>query len=96
MALLLAGRCHWDTGGKYQPRRSETFINLILSCLLKVTDRYALAKEFELAKFEMTVMKMTDLYQVQELAIRLFAQTKAQQRVYEDLLRDVRRLPPGQ
>ena len=61
-----------------------------------MTDRYALAKEFELRKFEMTVMKMDDLYQLQELAIRLFAQTKAQQRVYESLLKDVGRLPPGQ
>lgn len=61
-----------------------------------MADRYALAKEFELRKFEMTVMKMSDLYQVQELCIRLFAQTKAQQRVYESLLRDVRGLPPEQ
>ena len=61
-----------------------------------MTDRYGLAKEFELRKFEMTVMKMDDLYQLQELAIRLFAQTKAQQRVYESLLRDVGQLPPGQ
>ena len=60
-----------------------------------MTDRYALAKEFELRKFEMTVMRMNDLYQVQELCIRLFAQTKAQQRVYESLLKDVGRLPPG-
>ena len=61
-----------------------------------MTDRYGLAKEFELRKFEMTVMKMDDLYQLQELAIKLFAQTKAQQRVYESLLKDVGRLPPGQ
>ena len=52
-------------------------------------DRYGLAREFELAKFEMTVMKMTDLYQVQEIAIKLFSQTLAQRRVYEELLRDV-------
>ena len=43
----------------------------------------------------MHVMKMTDLYQVQEIAIRLFSQTLAQRRVYEDLLRDTRGLPPG-
>ena len=61
-----------------------------------MTDRYSLAREFELQKFEMTVMKMDDLYQLQELAIRLFAQTKAQQNVYESLLRDMGRLPPGQ
>ena len=59
-------------------------------------DRYGLAREFELRKFEMTVMKMTDLYQVQEIAIKLFSQTLAQRRVYEDLLKDTRGLPPGQ
>ena len=81
---------------QYQPRRHKLTITLILSCSFPVTDRYDLAKEFELRKFEMTVMKMDDLYQLQELAIRLFAQTKAQQSVYESLLRDVGRLPPGQ
>ena len=60
-----------------------------------MTDRYALAREFELAKFEMTVMKMTDLYQVQEMCIKLFSQTLAQRRVYEELLREVNRLPPA-
>ena len=59
-------------------------------------DRYGLAREFELRKFEVSVMKMSDLYQVQELAIRLFSQTLAQRRVYESLLKDVGRLPPGQ
>ena len=54
-----------------------------------------MARAFELAKFEMTVMKMTDLYQVQEIAIRLYSQTLAQRRVYESLLKDVRGLPPG-
>ena len=54
------------------------------------------SREFELRKFEMHVMKMTDLYQVQEIAIRLFSQTLAQRRVYEELLKDVRGLPPGQ
>ena len=58
-------------------------------------DRYGLAREFELRKFEMHVMKMTDLYQVQEIAIKLFSQTLAQRRVYEDLLRDTRGLPPS-
>ena len=81
---------------EYQPRRHKLTITLILSCSFLVTDRYALAKEFELRKFEMTVMKMEDLYQLQELAIRLFAQTKAQQRVYESMLRDMGKLPPGQ
>lgn len=58
-------------------------------------DRYQLAKEFDLRKFEMTVMRMTDMYQLQEMCIRLYAQTKAQQQVYESLLRDMGRLPPG-
>lgn len=70
-------------------------ISFSLSCLIAVTDRYGLAREFELAKFEMTVMKMTDLYQVQEIAIKLFSQTLAQRRVYEELLRQVNRLPPA-
>ena len=30
-------------------------------------DRYGLAREFELRKFEMHVMKMTDLYQDKKL-----------------------------
>ena len=85
-----------DTDGKYQPRRYETFINLILSCLLKVTDRYALAREFDLARFELAVMKCEDFYELQTMCVRLYAQTKAQQSVYESLLRDVRDLPPGQ
>ena len=70
-------------------------ISFSLSCLIAVTDRYGLAREFELAKFEMTVMKITDLYQVQEIAIKLFSQTLAQRRVYEELLREVNRLPPA-
>lgn len=57
-------------------------------------DRYDLSREFELRKFEMLVMRMTDIYEVQEVAIRLFAQTKAQQRVYESMLRDQGKLPP--
>jgi hypothetical protein len=60
-----------------------------------VTDRYGLSREFELRKFEMTVMKMDDLYQLQEMCIRLFAQTKAQQRVYEAMLQDMNKLPPA-
>ena len=61
-----------------------------------VIDRYGLAREFELAKFEMAVMKIEDTYQLQELAIRLFSATLAQRRVYEDLLKDTRGLPPSQ
>ena len=59
-------------------------------------DRYGLAREFELRKFEMAVMKIEDTYQLQELAVRLFSETLMQRRVYEDMLRDVRGLPPGQ
>ena len=59
-----------------------------------MTDRYTLAREFELQKFEMQIMRCTDLYELQEMCIRLFAQTKSQQRVYESLLRDLGKLPP--
>ena len=75
---------------------SEFTITLILSCSLLVTDRYQLAREFEIQKFEMTVMKCDDLYSLQELCVKLFAQTVMQRRVYEDMLRDVGRLPPAQ
>ena len=53
-----------------------------------MADRYELAREFQLQAFEHQVMKMTELYDVQELAIKLFAQTQAQQKVYEQLLRE--------
>ena len=69
-------------------------ISLILNRAF-LMDRYGLAREFELRKVEMHVMKMTDLYQVQEVAIKLFSQTLAQRRVYEELLRDTRGLPPS-
>ena len=51
-------------------------------------DRFALAREFALQRFEMDVMKCTDLYELQVLAIKLYAQTQAQRRVYEAMLRD--------
>ena len=57
-------------------------------------DRYGLSREFELRKFEMSVMKMKDLYQVQELAVRLYSQTLALKQVYESMLADTRHLPP--
>ena len=41
-------------------------------------DRYGLAREFELAKFEMQIMKCEDLY-AGNVCVKLFAQTKAQQ-----------------
>ena len=59
-------------------------------------DRYGLAREFELAKFEMQIMRCEDTYKLQEMCIRLFSQTLAQRRVYESLLKDVGRLPPAQ
>ena len=58
-------------------------------------DRYGLSREFELAKFEMQIMKCDDLYALQEMCVRLFSQTMAQRKVYESLLRGLGRLPPG-
>jgi hypothetical protein len=84
-----------DKGGKYQPRRYKTFINLILSCLFKVTDRYGLSREFSLRQFEMQIMKCEDVYALQETCVRLFSQTISQRVVYEQLLRDCNRLPPS-
>ena len=60
-----------------------------------VTDRYGLSREFALRRFEMEVMKMEDLYELQEIAIRLYSQTLSQRMVYEQLLRDCNRLPPA-
>ena len=51
-------------------------------------DRYALSREFALQKFEMDVMRCDDLYELQVLAIKLYAQTISQRHVYERLLRD--------
>ena len=58
-----------------------------LTCCLAV-DRYELAREFELQKFEMQIMQCTDLYKVQETCVKLFAQTISQRKLYEQLLRD--------
>ena len=49
-------------------------------------DRYGLAREFELQKFEMQIMKCEDLYATAEIAMKLFSQTLAQQSVYESML----------
>ena len=57
-----------------------------------MADRYELSREFALRKFEMDVMKMNDLYDVQVLAIKLFAKTLSQQKLYEQLLREKLRL----
>ena len=51
-------------------------------------DRFALSREFALQKFEMDVMRCRDLYELQVLAIKLYAQTISQRHVYERLLRD--------
>ena len=51
-------------------------------------DRYSLAAEFALQRFEMDVMRCDDLYELQVLAIKLYAQTQAQRRTYEAMLRD--------
>ena len=51
-------------------------------------ERLGHAKDLKLAFFEREIMKETDLYKVQELCVRLFAQTLSQQAVYESLLRN--------
>jgi len=55
---------------------------------MAMEDRFALSREFALQKFEMDVMKCDDLYELQVLAIKLYAQTISQRHVYERLLRD--------
>ena len=55
---------------------------------MAMEDRYALSREFALQKFEMDVMRCSDLYELQVLAIKLYAQTISQRHVYERLLRD--------
>ena len=55
---------------------------------MAMEDRFSLSREFALQKFEMDVMKCTDLYELQVLAIKLYAQTISQRHVYERLLRD--------
>ena len=54
-----------------------------------MSDRYELAREFELQKFEMQVMRCTDLYKLQEMCVKLFAQTLHQRHFYEDLLKGI-------
>ena len=53
-----------------------------------MTDRYELAREFQLQSFEMQVMKTEDLYSLQVMCIKLYAQTLSQRRVYEQLLHE--------
>ena len=52
-----------------------------------MTDR-SLEQEFELQKFERTVMRCEDVYALQELCVRLFSMGQAQRTVYESLLKD--------
>ena len=60
---------------------------------MAMDDRFSLSREFALQKFEMDVMRCDDLYELQVLAIKLYAQTISQRHVYERLLRDS--LPKG-
>ena len=50
-------------------------------------ERLGHAKDLKLAFFEREIMKEQDLYKVQELCVRLFAQTLSQQAVYESMLK---------
>lgn len=50
-------------------------------------DRYGYNRDFKLACFEREIMKEEDLYKLQELCVRLFAQTLGQQAVYESMLK---------
>ena len=60
-----------------------------------VTDRCGLSREFSLRQFEMQIMKCDDLYKLQETCIKLYSQTINQRAVYEQLLREMNRLPPA-
>ena len=51
-------------------------------------ERLGHAKDLKLAYFEREIMKERDLYKVQELCVKLFAQTLSQQAVYESMLRN--------
>ena len=57
-------------------------------------DRYGLAREFELRKFEMQVMNMTDLYHAGD-SNQAIQSDDQPTKVYEAMLRDMGRLPPG-
>ena len=47
------------------------------------------AQEFSLRRFELEITKIQDLRELQEISIKLFAQTLSQRKVYEAMLRDV-------
>ena len=55
-----------------------------------MSDRYELAREFALQSFEMEVMQMNDLFEVQCIAVKLYAQVLSQRKVYEALLKDAK------
>ena len=50
-------------------------------------ERYGHNRDLKLAVFEREIMKEQDLYKVQELCVKLFAQTLGQQAVYESMLK---------
>ena len=60
-----------------------------------MSDRYQLAREFEIQKFEMEIMRSKDLYAIQELCVKLFAQTIMQRVTYEQLLKETLPNLPG-
>ena len=53
-----------------------------------MSDRYLLSREFNLELFEREVLDCTDVFELQNLAIKLRSQIHSQQLVYERLLRD--------
>ena len=57
-----------------------------------MTDR-TLEQEFELQKFERTIMGCDDVYALQELCVRLFSMGQAQRVTYEALLKDAFKRP---
>ena len=54
----------------------------------RMDDGYELSREFALQRFQSQVMKIDDLYSVQCLAVKLYAQVLSQRQIYESLLND--------
>jgi len=50
--------------------------------------RFGYNKDLKLAVFEREIMKEEDLFKLQEMCVKLFAQTLSQQAVYESLIRN--------
>ena len=69
---------------------------LILSCLISVTDRYGLMREFTLNQFERTVNHCNDIQALRDLCVTLHSTVHSQRSVYESMLRDFGKLPPEQ